>query len=199
MLNDIENKPTCVNWASEVKFVLSSLGFYEVWINQGVGNRNAFLQIFKQRLSDSFLQDWNSRLTESSRADLYSLFSRFEHQIYLDCVKVKKFRLAMTKLRVASHRLEVEIGRWARPNRVPVDERKCRHCNTLEDEFHFMLQCGLYRELRMQYIKRNFWNRPNVVKLKELMASTNKRIICNLSFFIEKAFKIRYGQYLKNN
>ena len=44
----------------------------------------------------------------------------------------------------------------------------------------------------MQYIKRYFWNRPNVVKLKE--SSTNKRIICNLSLFIEKAFKIRYGQ-----
>ena len=57
MLNDIENKTTCVNWASKVKFLLSSLGFNEVWINQGVGNRNAFLQIFKQRLSDSFLHD----------------------------------------------------------------------------------------------------------------------------------------------
>ena len=109
-------------------------------------------------------------------------------------MKVKKFRIAMTKLRVASHRLEIEVGRWARPNRVLVDERKCRHCNTLEDEFHFLLECSLYRELRMQYTKRYFWNRPNVVKLKELMTSTNKRIICNLSLFIEKAFKIRYGQ-----
>ena len=97
MLNDIENKPSCVNWASKVKFLLSSLGFNEVRINQGVGNRNAFLQIFKQRLSDSFLQDWNSRLTESSKANFYSLFFSFEHQIYLDCVKVKKFRIAMTK------------------------------------------------------------------------------------------------------
>ena len=37
----------------------------------------------------------------------------------------------------------------------------------------------------MQYIKRYFWNRPNVVKLKELMTSTYKRIICNFSLFIE--------------
>ena len=49
----------------------------------------------------------------------------------------------MTKLRVASHRLEIEVGRWARPDRVPVDERKCRHCNTLEDEFHFLFECSL--------------------------------------------------------
>ena len=29
----------------------------------------------------------------------------------------------MTKLRVASHRLEIEVGRWARPNKLPKDER----------------------------------------------------------------------------
>ena len=29
----------------------------------------------------------------------------------------------MTKLRTSSHRLEIEVGRWARPNRIPIDER----------------------------------------------------------------------------
>ena len=60
----------------------------------------------------------------------------------------------MKKLRVASHRLEIEVGRWARPYRVPIDERKCRFGNTLEDEFHFLLECNLYRDLRMQFITR---------------------------------------------
>ena len=58
------------------------------WSKISILYDNAFLQIFKQGLSDSFLQDWNSRLTESSRANFYSLFSSFEHKIYLDCVKV---------------------------------------------------------------------------------------------------------------
>ena len=71
MLNDIENKPNCVNWASRVKFLLSSLGFYEVWVNQRGGNKSAFLWAFRQRLTDFFMQDWNSRLAESSRANFY--------------------------------------------------------------------------------------------------------------------------------
>ena len=96
-----------------------------------------FLCVFKQRLLDKFSQAWTSRLEESSRANFYSLFSSFEHQFYLDFVKVKKFRVAMTKLRTSSHRLEIEVGRWARPNRIPIDERKCITCNKLEDEFHF--------------------------------------------------------------
>ena len=78
---------------------------------------------------------------------------------------MKKFRVTMTKLRVSSHRLEIEVGRWARPNRTPVDERKCRYCNKLEDEFFFffffffLLECTLYEDLRKQYIKKYFWQR----------------------------------------
>ena len=50
-------------------------------------------------------------------------FSKLEHQLYLEVVKVKKSRIAMSKLRVSSHRLEIEVGRWSRLNRTPLDER----------------------------------------------------------------------------
>ena len=59
----------------------------------------------------------------------------------------------MTKLRTSSHRLEIEGGRWARPNRIPIDEKKCRACNKLEDGFHFLLECSFYKDLKKQYIK----------------------------------------------
>ena len=102
------------------------------------------------------MQDWNSRIVESSRANFYSLFLNFEHQLYLEALNVKIFRVAMTKLRVSSHRLEIEVGRCARSNRTHIDERKCRYCNKLEDEFHFLLECTLYVELRKKYIKKYF-------------------------------------------
>ena len=49
--------PNKVNWAYLVKDLLSRLGFYHVWLNQGVGNVNAFLNLFKQRLNDNFTQN----------------------------------------------------------------------------------------------------------------------------------------------
>lgn len=67
MLADLESKPMTVNWASKVKDLLSTLGFYEVWLNQSVGNRNIFLVECKSRLRDNFIQNWNSRISESSR------------------------------------------------------------------------------------------------------------------------------------
>ena len=133
--------------------MLPSLGFFDVWVNQGVGNWRVLLNVFKQRLNDNFMQDWNSRIVESSIANFYCLFLNFEHQLYLEALNVKQFRVVMTKLRVFSHRLEIEVGRWARPNRTPIDERKCRYCDKLEDEFHFLLECTLYIESRKKYIK----------------------------------------------
>ena len=36
-----------MNWASKVNDLLSSMGFYEVWLAQGVGNKNVFLSEMK--------------------------------------------------------------------------------------------------------------------------------------------------------
>ena len=37
---------------------------------------------------------------------------------------VKKYRLAIARLRCSSHRLEIEAGRWHKPTRTPVENRK---------------------------------------------------------------------------
>ena len=48
-----------------LKTALENLGFYNVWLNQGV----EFLSlIFEQRMGDNYLQDWNSEIGNSSRA-----------------------------------------------------------------------------------------------------------------------------------
>ena len=53
---------------------------------------------------------------------------------------------------MSAHRLEVEAGIWHKPNTIPYNERKCQLCNTLEDEFHFLLECPLYYDLRKALI-----------------------------------------------
>ena len=57
MLNDLTLQPLKLNWASCVKDLLSRLGFLGVWEAQGVGNIQAFLNIFKQWSRDVFTQD----------------------------------------------------------------------------------------------------------------------------------------------
>ena len=191
MIEDLQSSPEKASWAKSVKSLLERLGFGHVWITQGVGDVNMFLSVFKQMLTDNFIQGWNEEVSNSSRANTYKLLADFNFKLYLDFVTIKKFRYAFTRLRVASHRLEIEAGRWHKPNRTPVEERKCFYCNSLEDEFHFVLECSLYQELRQEYIKRYFWIRPNIPKFIELLQSENKKIIKNLSVYIHKSFEKR--------
>ena len=119
MLDDIASNPDVKNWASMVKHTLSNLGFYNVWASQGVGNVKNFLTIFKQRLRDNFIQNWEERLHASSKADFYKEIASFGFQTYL-------------------------AGRWSKPHSTPRNERLCRLCNKLEDEFHLLAECTLY-------------------------------------------------------
>ena len=80
---------------------------------------------------------------------------------------------------------------WHRPHSIPLDEQKYRVCNIIEDEFHFILECTLFQNIRKKYIKRYFWLRPNIPKFIELMTSENKQIIRNLASYVFESFKIR--------
>ena len=65
-------------------------------------------------------------------------------QIFVIRIIWERFRTSLSKLRLSSHRLEEETGRWAKPNKIPYEHRKCKICDTLEDEFHFVFECALY-------------------------------------------------------
>ena len=78
--------------------------------------------------------------------------------------------------------------RTAKPNKIPYQNRKCK---VLEDEFHFLLECHLYTDLRKRYINKFFWTRPNMLKFIELMSIDHGNMLKQLSVFIEKAFQWR--------
>lgn len=198
MLMDLELLPNKVNWASLLRNLLMSLGFHEVWLQQGVGNTNIFLSLVKQRLTDTFIQGWQERLTNSSRAKFYSVIAIFQFQPYLENINILKFSQAFSKLRMSSHRLEVEAGRWIRPNSIPFDERKCTVCGRIEDEYHFVLECSLYKDLRVKYLSPYYWKRPSMLKFIELINTTNVKCMRKLTAFIYHAFKCRTELLYRN-
>ena len=109
MLNDLNLRPNITNWAYYVKLLLESLGFNKLWLNQGVRNINRFMLIFRKRLTDTFIQNWNERIHTSTRAKFYSLFCDFSYKAYLEVLKIEKYQMA--RIRLSSHRLMIETGR----------------------------------------------------------------------------------------
>ena len=71
-----------------------------------------------------------------------------ERSTYLNQLHNVKYRHILAKLRLSSHKLNIEIGRH---NKIDRQDRKCIRCNSndIEDEFHFVLVCPDYINLRM--------------------------------------------------
>ena len=97
----------------------------------------------------------------------------------------------MTRLRVSSHRLQIENGRWARPNALPIHDNKSLECNVVEDEYHFVLECIIYTDLRTQYIPNYYRCRHNMYTYVDLLNVENPTITNRRVVYIYKAFESR--------
>jgi len=61
-------------------------------------------------------------------------------------------------------------------------ERVCSMCNlnVVEDEYHFILQCEKYIDVRRKYLKKYYWQRPSCFKLVQLLSVRNIKELSNL-------------------
>ena len=125
MYTDVMNLPSKPNWATQVRDMLSHLGFREAWYTQDVCDTEPFVYSFRQRVYDNNQQDWCGSLNDSSRAITYrAIRSGLETRLYLSKVFCVSHPRALARLITSSYRLWVETGRWERPL-TPYPERKC--------------------------------------------------------------------------
>ena len=73
------------------------------------------------------------------------------------------------------------------------DQRKCILCNLndIEDEFHFVLKCPYYNDVRNALIPNYYRIRPNMFKFIKLLNSSNKTVLRKLAMYCLTCFKIR--------
>ena len=81
------------------------------------------------------------------------------------------YRTCISKIRLSSHNLAIEMGRYSGISR---NNRTCKFCNIdIEDEFHFILKCPLYKGFRKFLIKPYYWKKPSMYKYIQLLSSNN--------------------------
>lgn len=90
------------------------------------------------------LQNWtgNQCFVKNWRSN--KVIAKFGFKKYLDFIDRKQIRIAITKLSVASHVLEIKSGRLSRPNQILRGDRQLQNSNSLEDDFLFVLKCPVY-------------------------------------------------------
>ena len=80
-------------------------------------------------------------------------------------------RMAFSRLRLMSHNLKIETGRWSR---IPREERTCRCNNTsIQTKSHVLIECHLTQDLRGRFPNLNFRDSTSL-----LDTTTNLHTLC---------------------
>jgi len=74
------------------------------------------------------------------------------------------------------------------------NERKCVLCtqNVCESEYHVLLFCSLYKELRTKYNSTTSW--PNLNMFTNIMSNYTASSVNDISNFLREAFTLRENQ-----
>ena len=113
------------------------IGFCNIWSNPpDVGQ---FHKVFKTRLNDQFIQDWQSAISSSSRfTTRRELSVAFQLPEYINAIRNPDIRLIYTRLRT-----DLNVLSTCRASKK--QSRMCPMCNTeSETVSHFVLHCPYF-------------------------------------------------------
>ena len=169
---------------------LNELGFGNLWISQNVVKEKYTLLKIKQRIFDQAKQNLLYEIQTSAKCTLYKhIIMNITLQFYLCKHIPAHYKKYITKLRLSSLDLEIERGRY---NKIERSNRICQLCkNDVEDEYHFMLICPVFQDLRTKFIKLYYRQNPSFFKYIQLMCTHNSKDLINIGKYIYLAYRLR--------
>ena len=102
------------------------------------------------------------------------------HNVYGKTIYIPDYlRISFTRMRLMSHRLKIETGRWSR---IPVEGRVCQCDRTsIQDESHVLLVCNISAHLRTEFSMLSF------ISMNSLINSSDSYNMCK---YIHKVLKL---------
>jgi len=88
-------------------------------------------------MKKKYISYWNQTLQHPQKLSFYYTFkTNYSLSAYLDLTRKNPSRKSIVKLRISSHKIQIETCRY---DKIPRDERLCSlcNCNKIEDETHF--------------------------------------------------------------
>jgi len=161
----------------KVRNLLQLSGFADAWLFTEYVNVNNVIPVLKRRLQDMYISELRFGVEIGSSLTLYrEIKCTFDREDYLQVLENRKFKNAVAKLRLSSHKLFVETGRH---RQIPRQDRKCILCNIddVEDEYHVILICPFYNNIRNTHIPRYVRTRPSMFKFVQLLNETSKQVL----------------------
>jgi hypothetical protein len=169
---------------NNVKNILQGTGMSYVWLSQNVPNIYWLKNQVKLILIDQYKQSWQIATKKSSKGEYYIM--------YKDVLRLEpyllelpyKFRIWITRLRTANHKLPIETGRW---QNIDKENRICTFCNTaICDELHFLLFCPSLNKQRSAILPQYFCKYPTIDKCIYIMKCDYGPLLVKLSKYIKQ-------------
>ena len=192
------------SWMSSALGFLKALG-----IDPDISRiKNLRFSTFKRMVSVSlkncYERYWAKNIKDSTgtsnkggnKLRTYAIFKRIFHCEPYTKLSDKESRRWLAKFRCSDHSLRIETGR--RQGLKP-EERICLMCDnmTVEDEFHFLISCPKYDQLRHKLVKYISEKVPNLDslplehKFTYILSCENLNSIRRLVSFLKDAFALR--------
>ena len=195
----VERDKQC--WLKNVKNILFTYGFAEVWFHQGVGDINVFKMLLKQRISDIGIQNWQTEVNSMDRLKYYRIIKeQFQRELYIDRLEPKD-RSVIANFRCTGLSLRVLIGVYY--EKIDYQACLCELCEKEknEHEYHFLLECATLTPLRKKHLCNYYWNPPTVNKYINLMNRSDFKGLSMVANYLHDAltFRSEFRENRSNN
>ena len=183
-LNTLYNQNIYISpWLHKIKTSLNLMGESNLFDNvRDLPGPIWFKNKIKLRLSDIYNQKWSSDINNNSVCLNYRLMTdKKTLQKYFTLPR--QHMHALCKFKCANSRIPTITGRYSNK---PLEDRTCTVCesNEIGDEFHYLFKCSKFKDERVKYIKRYFFNNPSWYTMNKLFNESNKRQMLNLAKFV---------------
>ena len=166
-------------WLDFVKNILIECGIPYVFEYPGSVKTTWLAQFVESTLKDLFITNWNQEIITRSSCVNYRIFkSSLCFESYLTQLSphlrsyLCKFRCGNFRLPIVLHRFNPDISKY------------CTLCDThsIGDEFHYLLECKAFTDMRRIYIPPFFVKYTNTLKFSEIMLSSGDKLLALAKF-----------------
>lgn len=185
-----------MSWCTQVERKLNSLGLGSAWIYQRINNPKQFLGQVLARIKSCHTQEFDATIRDKSRLSVLASLQTDPCRLsrYLSMDLSPYLKKTLSRLRLSSHTLGIEKGRWQKPI-IPQSERLCIFCdlNEVDSEEHFIFECSEQKiaSLRRTLIKSFPNHVTNSNKLCALLDNSDISIVRKLAIFCAQAERVR--------
>ena len=162
-------------WTQGIQSLLCENGFGDVWINPESVNKDTFHKVFRERLNDQHVQNFNTKLSESNRfISLQILHNDYSISNYIKVIKNPEIREIYTRLRIDMNILSTSKSRGSDQMEV------CPLCKSAPESVgHFLFTCEKYCDIRNDFC-RSLSAHHNSSHFKDLPLNDKMRFILNI-------------------